>query len=313
VLTGPRVIIKRLEQATEEESAGVVEVEMDSDDSAPRPSTNQETYEASSEEEGVPESRPGPSRPLKRARGRPRKDGSGPFQSPSPTIPEVVEMALGGEVPDLTLADLVPIADRSRVRLGDKQGYTIRSDDSDADDPTDPRAERWWLRDELASGKVRQIAAMGLEALEKVDRARQRSRNVKGPVLHDLRVGARVARQACLTLCQHASRFGAQQATADALSAAQARVITLEQENERLRLENRKIDNSRVYLIARSRENSRNPSPVGGAAPGGRGTKRSIHDRRGEPPARSPSPGWAVMDQDPPPVPEVVMADPAGD
>jgi len=149
ILTGPRVVIKRLEQATEEDSERVVEVEIVSDDSALRPVTNRETcetYEASSEDEGKISSGPGPSRPLKRARGRPRKDGSGPFKPPSPTIPEVVEMALGGEIPELTLADLVPIADRSRVRLGDKQRYVIRSDDSDADDPTDPRAERWWLR-----------------------------------------------------------------------------------------------------------------------------------------------------------------------
>jgi len=307
VLTGPRVVIKRLEQATEEESEGVVEMEMASDDSAPRPTTNREAYEASSEEEGVLGSGPGPSRPLKRAQGRPRKDGSRPFQPPSPTIHEVVDMALNGEVPDLTLADLVPIADRSRVRQGDKRGYVIRSDDSDADDPTDPRAERWWLRalDEMATGKVRQIAAIGLEAIEKMDRARQRSRNVKGPVLHDLRVGARIAKQACLALCQHASRFGAQQATAEALSNAQSRILTLERENEQLRIEFHKTDAGRKYLLAqqRSRENSRDPSPVGGAAPGGRGTKRSIHDRRGESPARSPSHEWAVMGQDPPTCP----------
>jgi len=93
----------------------------------------------------------------------------------------------------------------------------------------------------MTSGKVHQIAVIGLEAIEKVDRARQRSRNVKGPVLHDLRVGAKIAKQACLALCQHASRFGAEQATTEALSDAQSRVLTLERENERLRIEFRKM------------------------------------------------------------------------
>jgi len=141
VLTGPRVVIKRLEKATEEGNGRAVDVEMISDDSAPHSTANPETCDASSEDDKV-RSEPGPSKPLKRARGRPRKDGSGPFRPRTPTIPEVVDMALGGEIPDLTLADLVPIADRSRVRQGDKRGYVIRSDDSDADDPTDPRTEK---------------------------------------------------------------------------------------------------------------------------------------------------------------------------
>jgi len=70
VLIGPRVVIKRLEEATEEESGRAVDVEMISDDSAPR-------YDSSSEEERG-RSEPGPSKPRKRARGRPKKDGSGP-------------------------------------------------------------------------------------------------------------------------------------------------------------------------------------------------------------------------------------------
>jgi len=79
VLTGPRVVLKRLEKATEEGSEKAVDVEMVSDDSAPR-STNLEdvvdSYDDSSEEERA-RLEPGPSKPLKRARGRPRKDGSG--------------------------------------------------------------------------------------------------------------------------------------------------------------------------------------------------------------------------------------------
>jgi len=299
VLTGPLVVIKRLEKATEEESERTVDVEMISDDSAPRCDSSSE------EERGRTE--PGPSKPRKRARVRPRKDGSGPFRPDSPIISQVVDMALGGEIPDLTLADLVPIADRSRVRQGDKRGYVIRSDDSDADDPTDPRAEKWWLRalDEIASGKASRIAAIGLEAVEKMDKARQRSRNVKGPVMHDLRVGAKIARQACLALCRHTSRFGAEQATADALTDAQGKVQTLEREVERLRREYQRAEDSRLYLLARCKamENSENPSPVGDNALRGRGTKRSVHDRRG-----TPQPGAPRLSGDGPGPPECLGA-----
>jgi len=78
--------------ATEEESAREVEVVMDSDPS-PQHSLHEghprrtdgymysNVYASSSDEVAV-QARPGPSRPLKRARGRPRKDGSGPFKEP---------------------------------------------------------------------------------------------------------------------------------------------------------------------------------------------------------------------------------------
>jgi len=116
VLAGPRVVIKRLEKATVEESGRAMDVEMISDDSAPRCDSSSE------EERGRTE--PGPSKPRKRARGRPRKDGSGPFRPDTPPISQIVEMALDGEIPDLILADLVPIADRSRVRGKGTSGGT---------------------------------------------------------------------------------------------------------------------------------------------------------------------------------------------
>jgi len=197
-------------------------------------------------------------------------------------------MALDGEIPDLTLADLVPIADRSRVRQGDRREYVIRSDDSDADDPTDPRAEKWWLRalDEIASSKASQIAAIGLEAIEK-DRVRQRSKNVKGPVMHDLRVGARIARQACLALCRHTSRFGAQQATAEALAQAQSQVRTQEREIERLRISLQVAENSRLYLLTQSKANSRN-LPRSGVLPPGEGYKKKRARQEGDVPRPEP-------------------------
>jgi len=209
-------------------------------------------------------------------------------------------MAYDGEIPQLTLADLVPISDRSRVRQRDLAGYVIRSDDSTAEDPTDPRSERWWLRalDELSSGSTRQIAAMSLE--DKIDRARERSRNLKSSVMHDFRVGAKIAKQACLALCQFASRYGAQQVTTEALTDAHAKVKRMEQEISRLRDNLNIAENSRRYLLQR-KKTSKDSSPNGDPAPLGRNTKRSVHDRREVSPVRSPSYEWAVMDEAPPP------------
>jgi len=58
------------------------------------------------------EPKTGPSKPRKRARGRPRKDGTGPFRSPSPTNEQLVDQAFEGEVPPLRKVDLVPVADK---------------------------------------------------------------------------------------------------------------------------------------------------------------------------------------------------------
>jgi len=155
---------------------------------------------------------------------------------------------------------------------------------------------------------------MGLEAIDKVDRARERSKNLKGPVKHDFRVGARIAKQACLALCQYASRYGATQATTEALAETNAKALRMEGENSRLRKRVEVLENTRLYLL-KQRKDSRGPSPVADPAPLELGTKRSVDDRRGVSPVRSPSVEWAVMDQDPPNVliPEVVMAEPAGE
>jgi len=203
------------------------------------------------------------------------------------------------------------------VRSGDIAGYTmIASDDSMAEDRSDPRCERWWLRalDELASGSTQRIAAMGLEAIEKAEKARERSRNLNGPVIHDLRVGAKIARQACLALCQYASRFGADRATAEALTSVQAQVVLRDKEIRRLKDDLHIAENSRRYLL-KQKETSRGPSPTSDPVPLARGTRQSVHDRRGESLVRSPSNEWAMMDQDPSNVlvPEVVMIDPAGE
>jgi len=82
-------------------------------------------------------------------------------------------MAHNGEIPDLGLEDLVPIAVRSRVRRGESSMpfELISSDDSGAEDKRNPRSMVWLKRvlDDLTSVSSRKIAAAALEALQKVD------------------------------------------------------------------------------------------------------------------------------------------------
>jgi len=128
---------------------------------------------------------------------------------------------------------------------------------------------------------------MGLEAIDKVDRARERSKNLKGPVKHDFRVGARIAKQACLALCQYASRYDATQATTEALAEANAKALRMEKENSHLRRRIGVLEDTRKYILRREAD-SRGPSPVADPAPLGRGTKRSVDDRRGGVPCPKP-------------------------
>jgi len=122
VLSGPaRIQIKRLEQATEEESERATNMETVSGDSAPHSTHRDEVvdiYNDSSEEERA-RSKPGLSKPRKRARGRPRKDGTGPFRPVTRTIQEVIDRAFDGEVVPLRAEDLVPYADKARIRRGE--------------------------------------------------------------------------------------------------------------------------------------------------------------------------------------------------
>jgi len=91
------------------------------------------------------------------------------------------------------------------------------------------------ILDRLAAGNLKDVAAIALEALERVDRSRERScRSLNGQVAYDLRIGARVTTQACLALCQRTSRFGADQAATKVLSEAQAKVRMQKAEIQRL-------------------------------------------------------------------------------
>jgi len=103
-----RVDVRRIVHATAEEGAMEVDVETVSDESERSPPRYSD-----SEREGV-DKKPGPrqSRPRKRARGRPRKDGTGPFKPASPTNEELVRDAFGGHVPTLRPVDVVPLIGR---------------------------------------------------------------------------------------------------------------------------------------------------------------------------------------------------------
>jgi len=168
-----------------------------------------------SEQERVrTEPQPGRSRPRKRARGRPRKAGTGPFYSPSPTNEELVRDAFGGHVPALRPVDVVPIADKPAVRRAGGRlpermipydfpgGHMLSGEETGA-------IADWRVSalERLEICNNEQAAILALEALDRVDRARTKSRNLKGDVEHDFKVSTTVARYAILTVCQRSSRF----------------------------------------------------------------------------------------------------------
>jgi len=324
VLLGPAYVVRpgALTRMTKEESAREVDVEGDSPiHSSPRESPEPEDVAELSDDSSEPPmvvrrgctGREVP-KPLKRARGRPRKDGSGPFQPPSPENIQRVEMAMEGELSPLRMEDLAPRERAVKIRrAGGMLDYGgdggMDSGDSEAYDPTDPGSTNFKKRAlfELARGSTKEIAALALDALDRVEKSRGRSKNLHGAVSHDIRVGALIARQACLALCRNSSRFGVDQAAAEALDEAQARNRALEKEVKRLERDYDIAEKSRRYL---KKMGSRDPSP---SDPPGRGRKRSVHERRGRSPVREHSPEWGVIGiGEPPIVPEVHMASPVG-
>jgi len=312
VLRGPaRVALERLRLPPPPEAevrATLEDVEMIVSSESPSP-THQEEEEVEvevvvyvdSSEERLARTRSGPSKPRKRARGRPRLDGTGPFRDPTPSIAQQVDMACDGELPPLRPEDVAPVSDRSRIRRGE----SLEIDHSDSED-AEPAQPHWRIRIlELSSGSSRRIAAAALEALDKVDRARASSKNLQGRASYDLRIGSRFARQACLALCQAASRYGADLAVSQALEESQAKVIKMEQEINRLRTDLQLERNSRLYLLNKEKARSREPSPTSSIRR--QGLKRTVQERRGVPSPQPPAvpaeeeTGWRVIAQ------EVVM------
>jgi len=98
---------------------------------------------------------------------RPRKDGTGPFRDPTPTIQEMIDKAFEGEVIPLRPVDLAPIADRGRIRRGEP--VEVRERDSDESDGSEPSVQwRNQILNRLDGGDTKDIATVALEALERV-------------------------------------------------------------------------------------------------------------------------------------------------
>jgi len=186
--------------------------------------------------------------------------------------------AIEGELPPLRLEDLAPVVDRSTVRRGEP----LEVDLSDSDDADLSRPHwRICILKEMTSGSLIRIAAAALEALDMVDRARESCKRLQGRVGYDIRIGSKFARQACLALCQFASRRGTDRAVAEALEKSQAKVMEMDQEIKRLNYALQMEKNARLYLLKRQKEQSREPSPCqeAGTKKDGRGQeRRNTHD-----------------------------------
>jgi len=93
-----------------------------------------------------------------------------------------------------------------------------------------------------------------------------------------MRCSVRIARQACLVLCQRVSPFGAQKATEEALADALDKIARQVGEILQLKKDLQRAENSRLYLL--QKQNAlRETSPVDSSRVQ-RGTKRSVDERR---------------------------------
>jgi len=317
-LTGSaRIEVRRIVRATAEEGAMDVDVERVSV-ASDRPPTVSGADSESEAVETVPKgSPPRPSRPRKRGRGRPRKDGTGSFRPDSPTNEELVDGAFEGEVPPLRQVNLVPVADRPAVRraggrIPDRmQSHGFPSGYATSDEETGATA-RWRdsAIDRLDACDSKQAAVLVLEALDRVDKARGRSKNIKGDVGHDLRVSTAIARHAMLAVCQHSSHFNVDEASRGSINKLRSECFKLRQRTEELKKQLDTQTASRLYLLAsRSRDQRPAVSPSTTPVPHGRGHKRNLGERRGEPdPVMHAEREAGVYD---PLIPEIIMESPA--
>jgi len=261
-------------------------------------------------------------KPRKRARGRPRKDGSGPFKPRSPTNEELVRDAFEGHAPTLRPVDVVPHADKPDVRraggrlpeklvpYGFPSGQISSGEESGAMDEWRASALQ-----KLEDSNNEQAAVLALEALDRVDRAREKSRNLKGEVGHDFRVSTVVARHAILAMCQRSTRFGVEAETGDAIEKLRSECQQLKSRTNDLKLELGRQKQGRLYLLKRLEElgispGEPTPAELPEPPPMGRGTKRTIQERRGEAP-RSPPRASAAGTGEDPLIPDIMMGSPA--
>jgi len=139
--------------------------------------------------------------------------------------------------------DLVLIADRPEARRA-KDRLPERLD------PTGPPMGELWEEEmdnitrwrtkaltKLEACSNEQAAILALDALDRVERAREVSKNLKGDVNHDLKVSAAIARHAILAVCQRSSRFEAEAASRDLIARLKADCLQLMEKTNQLRLE----------------------------------------------------------------------------
>jgi len=306
ILTGThRVNVQRMIPASAEESEMEVDIE-----GAPLGPSPGPTDEDNCESDGEPVA--GPSKPRKRARGRPRKDGSGPFRPESPSNTDLVRNAFQGEVPALRVVDLVPIVDRPEARraggrLPKRLDTTVPPSGRAPEDEEPTNTTRWRANalTRLEDCTNEQAAILALDALDRVEKARGSSKNLKGDVSHDLRVSAAIARHAILALCQRSSRFEMEAMSKDLINKLRAECLQLTEKTEELKLELNKQTCRSNYLLASNE--SRRSSPARDPVPGpSRGRKRDLRERRGEPDPEPPATMMAEVEYDSL-VPEIVM------
>jgi len=189
--------------------------------------------------------------------------------------------------------DIVPIVDRPKVRRagGRLPGRLVVSQPPDHGDSDEEYVgiDRWRTRavETLEACDTKQATLLALEALDRVDGARNKSRNIKGEVMHDLKVSSAIARHAVLAVCQRSSRFGVEAATRDAIARLRSECMALRERTAELKKELDVQTSGRLWLLA-DKSRSRDPTPAVSPAafperPRARGQKRSLQERRGVP------------------------------
>jgi len=167
---------------------------------------------------------------------------------------------------------------------------------------------RWRAKalSELEDCTNEQAAVLALDALDRVERARGVSKNLKGDISHDLKVSAAIARHAVLAVCQRSTRFETDSVSRDLIDKLKAECLRLSERTDQLKIELDKQKAGREFLLHEKKQ-SRRSSPV--RAPESchphRGQKRDLRERRGEPDPEPPAATSAEAEYDPL-VPEII-------
>jgi len=150
---------------------------------------------------------------------------------------------------------------------------------------------------------------LALKALNRIEKARGASKNLKGDISHDLKVSAAIARHAILAVCQRSTRFEAEATSREYIDKLREECLQLKERTEQLQRDLEVQNNSRLFLLRKTQ--SREPSPVrdSGPCPLKRGQKRDLRERRGET-GPEPSAVTSAEAEHDPLVPEIIMGSP---